>query len=290
MDGRFFFSFFFTFVQFVQFVDCSSWWAEMKLTFLGTCSGTEPIGGYRHVSFTVETDGGVYFFDAGESCGYTAHVMGIDMLSVRAVFISHTHMDHIGGLPLLLGTMWKLIGMTGPDHPMAGKALEVLIPDRGPWEGVLKMCGASESDPNLPFALNAHTYADGPVFDDGAVAVSALHNEHLGKPVPPNPWRSFSFRIEAEGKAIVYSGDVKHVSELAGLAEGGCDLLLMETGHHVIPEVCEYLRDAAWPIGRIAFIHHGRATLADPAGEARRGSDILGREVLVLQDRETMAL
>ncbi|MHC4715577.1 MAG: MBL fold metallo-hydrolase, partial [Planctomycetota bacterium] len=70
----------------------------MELTFLGTCSGTEPIEGYRHVSFTLATAGGVYFFDAGGSCAYTAHVMGIDLLAVRAVFISHTHLDHIGGL------------------------------------------------------------------------------------------------------------------------------------------------------------------------------------------------
>ena len=263
----------------------------MKLTFLGTCSGTEPIEGYRHVSFALETDGGVYLFDAGDSCAYTAHVMGIDLLALRAVFISHTHVDHIGGLPFLVAALFKLAGMAGgAQYPLAGGTLEVLIPRRDPWEGVLRMLGVRESDPNLPFRFDAHVYADGPVFDDGAVRVAALHNEHLGVPTPPEPWRSFSFRIQAEGKSIVYSGDVKHISELAPLTEAGCDLLLMETGHHVIPEVCEYLRDAAWPIGRTAFLHHGRATLADPDGERRKGSDILGRDVLVLMDRQTMEL
>lgn len=263
----------------------------MKLTFLGTCSGTEPIEGYRHVSFTLATDGGVYLFDAGDSCAYTAHVMGIDLLALRAVFISHTHMDHIGGLPFLVAALFKLAGMAGgAGYPLAGGKLEVLIPDRACWEGVLGMVGVDESDPRLPFTFNAHSYADGEVFDDGSVRVTALHNEHLGAPTPPGPWRSFSFRIEAEGKSIVYSGDVKHISELAPLAGAGCDLLLMETGHHLIPEVCEYLRGAAWPIGRTAFIHHGRATLADPDGERRKGSDILGRPVLVLKDRQTMEL
>ena len=66
----------------------------MKLTFLGTCAGTEPMPGRRHTSFVVEDKGRVYWFDTGESCSYTAHLANIDLLSTRAIFISHTHMDH----------------------------------------------------------------------------------------------------------------------------------------------------------------------------------------------------
>ena len=63
----------------------------MKITFLGTCSGTEPMPNRKHVSFVIEHAGAVYWFDAGEGCSYTAHLAGIDLLSTRAVFISHTH-------------------------------------------------------------------------------------------------------------------------------------------------------------------------------------------------------
>ena len=46
----------------------------------------------------LEADGGLYWFDAGEACSYTAHLMGLDLLTLRALFISHPHADHIGGM------------------------------------------------------------------------------------------------------------------------------------------------------------------------------------------------
>lgn len=69
----------------------------MKLHFLGTCSGTEPMPDRKHTSFAIETGDRLYWFDAGEGCSYTAHLMGLDLLSLCKVVISHPHMDHVGG-------------------------------------------------------------------------------------------------------------------------------------------------------------------------------------------------
>ena len=60
----------------------------MHLTFLGTCAGTEPMPDRKHTSFAIEYNGKVYWFDAGAGCSYTAHLLGIDLLSVRAMFFS----------------------------------------------------------------------------------------------------------------------------------------------------------------------------------------------------------
>jgi ribonuclease BN (tRNA processing enzyme) len=269
----------------------------VRLTFLGTCSGTEPVPGRRHASMAVEHRGDLFWFDAGESCSYTAHIAGLDLLSTRAIFISHTHMDHIGGLPNLLWTIRKLDGVARgmprlhPDQPigMEGRTVSVLIPDLKVWEAIRTILQGTEGGFSINFALEAQAYGDGTVFTHNGLTVSALHNRHLGIPEPGRPWRSSSFRVDADGKSFVYSGDVAHVSELAPLLDG-CDLLLMETGHHKVEEVCAYVKESGHGVRRLGFIHHGLAILNDPAGELRKAVGILGPDTFIAYDGMTLDL
>ena len=67
-----------------------------RIHFLGTCSGTEPMPGMHHCSWVLEVGEYYYWFDGGESCAYTAHTSGMDVMRTRALFVSHPHLDHIG--------------------------------------------------------------------------------------------------------------------------------------------------------------------------------------------------
>ena len=80
----------------------------LKIHYLGTCSGTEPMPDMHHCSLVLETEHGNYWFDAGENCAHRAYTSGIDVLKVRAIFVSHMHIDHIGGLPNLMFTINKV--------------------------------------------------------------------------------------------------------------------------------------------------------------------------------------
>ena len=74
----------------------------MKIHFLGTCAGTEPMPTRKHTSTVIEFDDALYFFDAGEGRSYTAHNMGLDLLKTKNIVISHPHLHHIGGLCKLI--------------------------------------------------------------------------------------------------------------------------------------------------------------------------------------------
>ena len=52
----------------------------MKIHFLGTCAGTEPMPGRRHTAMILESGNKFYQFDAGEGCSYTAYAeMKLDL-------------------------------------------------------------------------------------------------------------------------------------------------------------------------------------------------------------------
>ena len=61
----------------------------IKIKYLGTCSGTEPMPNRHYCSLVFEINDKLYWFDAGENCSHRAYTMGMDVSTVRGVFISH---------------------------------------------------------------------------------------------------------------------------------------------------------------------------------------------------------
>lgn len=87
----------------------------------------------------------------------------------------------------------------------------------------------------------------------------------------------------------MYSGDVGSISDIDSLIQN-CDLLLMETGHHTVEDVCNYIMDTNKEVGVLGFIHNGRAILANPERELKKAKDILGDRVFITEDGMTMKI
>ena len=252
----------------------------MLIKVLGSCSGTEPMPDRHHVSWLLDTGDGIYWFDAGECCSYRAHIDGISILNIRALFISHTHMDHVGGLPELMWTLRKLEYRSGQPKPYGG--FDIFIPEMDPLDGALKMLKHTMS--RKTFEIRPHLVPDGVFFDDGRVQVEAKGNMHIGDPA-----LSKSYRIRHNGKTIIYSGDVKDISELADWLDDPCDLMFMETGHHAVQAVCDYI--AACPaVQRLWFIHHGCDILYHTDACRQLAASILGDRVHIADDGDELVL
>ena len=228
-----------------------------KITLLGTCSGTEPIPNMHHCSILFDINDSLYWFDCGEGAVYNAFTAGTDIMHTRAVFISHMHFDHVGGLSHLLFTVQKMMSK----HKMKlshGNSIKFHLPDTSLFEAFKTIADCSPSHP-FCYETELESVKDGVVYSDENLTVTAHHNTHL-KENGDNGWHSFSYLINTCGKRIVFSGDVSSPQELDLLIGNGCDLLIMETGHHKVNDVLRYVQSKN--VDKLYFNHHGREILA----------------------------
>lgn len=259
----------------------------MKLHVFGSCAGTEPKVGRRHVSFAIEIESGLYWFDAGEGCSYTAHLMGVDLLRVRKVFITHPHMDHVGGLGNLLWNIRKQTYVRSA-APLAD-VIDVYMPNMETWDGIWKILKNTEGGFASNFDIKAHKVQEGSVLKQEDISVSCVHNNHMPM-YQDGSWQSFSYKIEVEGKVIIFSGDVKNFWDLSPLIENGCDVLLMETGHHSVSDVCAAISQSGKDIKNLFFIHNGRDILKDPISATLRAQEQFKGKSIICEDATTIEI
>ncbi|MBQ2615146.1 MAG: ribonuclease Z [Clostridia bacterium] len=257
----------------------------MKLHFLGTCAGTEPMLDRKHASVAVECDKKLYWFDAGEGCSYTGHNMGLDLLDVKNIIISHTHMDHIGGLGNLLWNIRKLTQMRSELPHFDG--VDVFIPNEDSKDGLLKLLSHTEENFCCDYENRFYGVQDGVLLDDGKVKVTAYHNTHLVRWETDKPL-SYSYRIEAEGKSVVYSGDVGLYTDLDPVIGDGCDALLIETGHFGIDIAYDYIKDKN--VKRVFFTHNGREIINDREGSLAKVARLFEGRGTICEDTLTVEL
>ena len=229
-----------------------------RLKILGSCSGTEPMPGRHHTSIVLTANDRNYFFDAGENCSHTAYTQGIDMMSTRAIFISHTHFDHIDGLMGLFFTINKLC--VRYRAKLADDELKLFILKPELWDYFREILRTTLGSYNPSFAVSIDKPKIGQFYKDENVKITAFESHHL-PPSDNGDIQAFSYRIETDGKTIVFSGDIRNMDDLADTVGDGCDILLCETGHHKVEAVCAFAESNN--VKRLVFVHHGREILED---------------------------
>ena len=257
----------------------------MKVYVFGTCAGTEPIPGTHHVSFAVRHNEQLYWFDAGECCSYTAQMMGVDVRDINSIFISHTHMDHIGGLGNLL---WNIRKLDMRDNKCDGKTIRLFMPDTKTGPALKCLLEQTEGGFICRFSIAESRVSDGVLLDECGIKVTALHNSHL-PPFLDGTFRSFSYMIEADGKTLVFTGDTGSYFEIEPFIRRA-DVLMAETGHHTPKQVCEALNKMGCMPEKLLFIHNGRPLLFDRENAVKEAKAVYNGYLQVLNDRDTFSM
>jgi ribonuclease Z len=175
-----------------------------------------------------------FLIDCGEGVSFSLLKNKIDPLLIDTIFVSHSHIDHLGGLFLLVQMMYLLKRKT---------PLEVYIPEEA-ISGVKNYLGTCYLSPEkLNFKLSVLPITPNFRFEDHLILIEAHLNHHLsGNQVfieesgLTNKMQSHCFTLRISGKKIVYSGDIDSAKDLAGIIQDA-DILITECVHPSLHEL-----------------------------------------------------
>lgn len=138
---------------------------DIKITMLGT-SGSSPTKSRSMPSVALTYNGNVILFDCGEGTQMQMIKYGINFSRINAIFVSHTHGDHIIGLAGLVRTM--AMNRRSSD-------LEIFVP-KG-YEKVISTL-ISFDKALMTYRINIHGIRSGTVYKTREFSVSAFPINH----------------------------------------------------------------------------------------------------------------
>lgn len=199
---------------------------------LGTMGGPVPDGHRSQPANAILHDNKTYMVDTGDGTVEQMARAGLPLSGVRAIFLSHLHVDYIGGLAAIIGLrnqtdardVLAIYGPPGTRELVAGLVAS-LQPSAKAGYGI----------PGKPWTPPEKTVSvvelqDGETVRVDDMAVKAVQNTHYDftpGSVEDRNYKSFALRFDLPDRSIAYTGDTGPSEAVERLASG-VDLLVSE--------------------------------------------------------------
>ena len=213
----------------------------MRIVFFGASHGY-PEPNRKCSCSLVEVDGKRYFIDMGTNAAEGLATRRIPVDTIDSVFVTHMHGDHSNGIiPFLDICCWKFLTSKPkiymPQNPEAIKA---------PLRNWLSLNGVK-----LREDLEFFEVTEGEIFNDGNLKITAYKTQHTNN--------SYSYLLEAQGKRVLFSGDLSEkgptIDFPVSVLDKPLDLAICEAAHFKATEYLPIFKDND-NIKQICFNHY----------------------------------
>ena len=291
--------------------------ASPQLVLLGVAGGPVAKPNQSGIATLLRVDRASYLIDSGVGTTRQLAALGLTPPDIRTVFITHLHDDHTADLPAWLSFRFtealsrppsdtlRLVGPSRLDaYVLAAEQLlavsgGIRAAEGGEFLG-RETDGASAL--RLRDLVETSAAAPGLVYEDELIRVTAVENTHYTDRGASRPGdsASFSYRIEAPGRVLAFTGDTAPCEAVRQLVSGadvlvaemisdddselppGLDITDTQKGHLSPSQVGELAASAN--VRTLVLSHYNRVTEADLRTISRvfHGKVIVGQDLLKL--------
>ncbi|MFZ1868479.1 MAG: MBL fold metallo-hydrolase [Steroidobacteraceae bacterium] len=237
-----------------------------RVLLLGTGAGPTPKPGRNPTAAALLHGNAAYIVDCGNGVGLQLARAGIPFSSLRAILITHHHLDHVADFGTLVAQAWTQleapVAMIGPPPLQRMSALyqELFAVD---------LAGRVAEEHRRPFGglMDVREITgSGACLTDASVSITHTPVRHGGIE------HALAYRFDCPDRSVVFSGDTAYSPELAEFASGAHTLVHEAVFLPALNAAAIGGRHTSHTIERIVRVHSSvehAARVAQQAGVVR---------------------